>query len=156
MKSKTILFSFAIPLTLWALACTDASDLGVPCELIKKGADGNTVKITEAEAQRALDDLLTSGKQGSTETRALVSLGVAECEDLACVRDSKFNPGSVASDSPAKGYCSERCQAVGNSCKAGNSKTKYVCRSLMEACDSNPSLEICSGISSPLFCVQDN
>jgi len=155
MKSKTIVSLFALLFILLALACTDSNDLGEPCTLIKKEA----VPLTEAEARDALKD--TGGDDKDTRrSRDLVSLGVAECEDLACVRDSKFDPGPVAASAPARGYCSQECQSAGSTCKASNSKTKYVCRQLMldqeawaRACEVNPSY--CINRQSTLFCVRE-
>ncbi|MCL2177818.1 MAG: adventurous gliding motility lipoprotein CglC [Proteobacteria bacterium] len=156
MKSKTILFYLATLLLPLASACTDTSDLGEPCFLLKAGPNETTQNITEKEAKDALEALGASNKDGKV-TRGIISLGVPDCEDLACIRDEKFNPGPVADSAYAAGYCTERCSSEGSSCKAGNSKAKYVCRSLMQACESNSSSELCNNnnVKSSLFCTQE-
>jgi hypothetical protein len=158
MKSKTIISHFAILFISWTLACSDTNDLGRTCNLVKKGPDGSTVELTEKEAQEALNGLNT-GDKGSTLLMDLVTLGATECEDLACIRDSRSEKGPL--ESPiAKGFCSMRCSSEGSSCKASDSKTKYVCRQLMldpetwkEICDANP--DNCIDVSSTLFCARE-
>ncbi|MCL2626114.1 MAG: adventurous gliding motility lipoprotein CglC [Cystobacterineae bacterium] len=154
MKSKTIPLYFVILLLPLAMACPTTSDLGTPCVLIKRGDDGKIVELLEKEAKKNLEDMSTSSKGGNV-TVAIVSLGVPECEDLACVRDAKFNPGATTDSAPARGYCTERCSSEGSACKANDSKTKYACHELMRACDGDSTSDLCDGISSSLFCTQE-
>lgn len=159
MKSKTIIFLFATLFVSLTTACSDSNDLGVSCKLQKKDANNNLIDITEKEAREALAGS-DKGDKGSTLLRDLVALGIPECEDLVCVRDAGFDPGSVADTAAARGYCSMECTSEGSACKASGSKDKYVCRQLMldpetleRACESNPAY--CTNRKSTRFCVRD-
>jgi|GEM_PF-1285153 len=159
MKLKTIISPLAILFVSLALACTDANDLGQSCKLVKKGPENTAVSLTEAEVRKALSGSAT-GDKNATSVRDFISLGAPDCEDLACIRDSQFNPGSVSDSSDAYGYCAIRCANEGSSCKASNSKTKYTCRQLMldpetweQACKADASN--CIDISSTLFCARE-
>jgi len=163
MKLKTIISPLAILFLSWALACSDSSDLGNDCTLVKRKAGTEEVEpLTEAEAKRALEGPAT-GDKGASVVRNLLSLGAAECENLACVRDSQYVPkgGPVADTANAGGYCSEPCYPEGSTCKTGSSKnkTKYVCRQMMldqetwdHACKVNPAN--CIDVSNTLYCVK--
>jgi hypothetical protein len=164
MKSKTILPLFAILIVLSTLACTDTNDLGVPCTLIKKDPiTGESKPITEQEAREKLSSQPTAPDGRNAEnSQDLISLGVPECEDLACVRDAQFDPGPVEPSANARGYCSIRCSSDGSTCKASSSKAKYVCRLLTldeeilkQTCEADPSSGTCKNSSSTLFCAQE-
>lgn len=98
------------PLSLAALAlavclagCRVQTDLGVPCNLVKKDpadtdpSDGySAVDVTESEVE---------------PDRDYISFGQPFCEDFICVRDASFVPSANAKPTdPAIGYCSKACE----------------------------------------------
>lgn len=125
-------------------ACTQ-SNLNDPCPLIKKGADGGRIVLTEEEVQQA---------QGNND---FISTGSVECDDLYCVRDRWFDPKGAALSSPALGYCSRHCQQ-GEVCASKDSKmdkgtTRLVCRPLLLNTETLANTHL-AGVTDPYFCAR--
>jgi hypothetical protein len=100
-------------LTFCFVGCSVYTDNGIPCDLIKSGADGG-VKVLESE--------VTPGKD-------FVSFGVTECENFICVRASSA-PKSGDPNAVATGRCSSRCASEEARCGSAND-AKLSCRPLI-------------------------
>src|SRR5262249_30649885 len=105
-------------------ACRVNTDLGRSCQLVKKNPDGGTSSVPIVEA-----DLPSA-------TKAFISFGATECEELVCVRDA-YVPRPGVATAPAPGYCSRSCVANSSTaCPAANPEDnndptrKLSCRAL--------------------------
>ena len=137
-------------------ACRVATDLGLPCQLVKKNPDGGTTSVPILES-----DLPGGNKD-------FISFGATECEDLVCVRDANVPKTGVAG-AAATGYCSRACVPnVSGACPAANKSddsnpdTRLTCRALLldEAtlgaiCTNDPSTcQKLGDTRSPYFCAR--
>jgi hypothetical protein len=151
-----LLTLFAAP--IFTASCRVATDLGRPCNLVKKNPDGGSgsVPILESELPGADKDF--------------ISFGATECEDLVCVRDA-YVPRTGVATTPATGYCSRAC--VPNSstgCPPANADDnkdptkKLSCRALLldeqtlgAICSTDPgTCQQLGDTRSPYFCARGN
>jgi hypothetical protein len=135
-------------LAVGVAGCPPATDLGVPCTLVRRNPDGGSpVNILEEEIRAGRD---------------VVSFGSTGCEDLTCVRDLTQPARPDTPKSPAQGYCSRQCAEGTSTCASSDGKT-YYCRALImdsvtlqALCQDNP--DKCRNyfgtITSPYFCAQ--
>jgi len=110
-------------------ACTEQTDLGTPCTLVRANPDGG----------RAIAVLKSDSVIRDAANKDFISFGSTECEDQVCVRDSAYVDHSDGGTDPsAKGYCSRACvenSTVGCPSQDGNldrdAKTRLSCRALL-------------------------
>lgn len=126
MSSRLLLAALALGTVV--SGCTVQTDLGRQCFLVKKDANGERVRMTEAEITSGLD---------------FISFGASECENYVCVRDAAMGrPTGATDESDAIGYCSAQCEppadgALGNPCPAENPAhdddpaLRLTCRSML-------------------------
>lgn len=127
-----------VALILLVVGCRAPSQLGEECAMVKRGADGGRLFITNSEVKAA------AGKD-------FISFGSTDCDDLICVRDADYAPpdgGVLNPNETAKGYCSKSC-IVGNSCPSAsaemdaNPRTRLNCRPLL--LDAETLRALCNG-----------
>jgi hypothetical protein len=74
--------------------CKVTSDIGKPCLLVKRGANGSdSAPVTQSD--------LAAGQD-------FISFGALDCEDLVCVKDANMET-QVAENGQVIGYCSKAC-----------------------------------------------
>ena len=93
---RSLVATLLLGVPLFFNACRVATDLGLPCQLVKKNPDGGTTSVPILES-----DLPGGNKD-------FISFGATECEDLVCVRDAKV-PRTGVPGAAALGYCSRAC-----------------------------------------------
>lgn len=140
----------AAALGVLALACKPATDLNQLCKLVKRNPDGGRpIEIVEREVRNA---------QGADKD--FISFGAVECEDLVCVRDSRFG-SDAGSEEPATGYCSRQC-VVGNACPSFSEEldkgpTALRCRAMLLSEEVLAELARdggFAGVQDPYFCAR--
>ena len=153
---RSLVATLLLGVPLFFNACRVATDLGLPCQLVKKNPDGGTTSVPILES-----DLPGGNKD-------FISFGATECEDLVCVRDANV-PRTGVPGAAALGYCSRACVPnASGGCPAANKSDdsnpdkRLTCRALLldEAtlgaiCTNDPST--CQKIGdtrSPYFCAR--
>jgi hypothetical protein len=105
---KALFRSLSVLLLGAALAtgCTEATEVGKPCQLVKKPSAEEAA--AGALTAPVLERDLVAGQD-------FISFGATDCVDLVCVHD-KDAPTSGNPDAVAIGYCSEACIPGEDSC----------------------------------------
>jgi hypothetical protein len=153
---RSLVATLFLGVPLFFNACRVATDLGLPCQLVKKNPDGGTTSVPILES-----DLPGGNKD-------FISFGATECEDLVCVRDANV-PRTGVPGAAAMGYCSRACVPnVSGACPAANKSDdsnpdkRLTCRALLldEAtlgaiCTNDPSTcQKLGDTRSPYFCAR--
>ncbi|MBF5044932.1 adventurous gliding motility lipoprotein CglD [Aggregicoccus sp. 17bor-14] len=104
-------------------ACTDSTEIGKKCQLVKKDPNG------VAPFAVVLNSELVAGQD-------FISFGASDCVELICVHD-KDSPVVGGPNDPATGYCSEACIPGGATCDtvsgeaSADLKERMECRALL-------------------------
>jgi len=117
----------ALLLATTATGCSEESEIGKPCQLVKK-------PTAEDAAAGARFSPVTLGELVAGQD--FISFGATGCVSLICVND-KDADRSGEPDAPAFGYCSDACIPGSDSCSevAGDApeglESRISCRSLL-------------------------
>lgn len=117
----------ALLLAVTVTACSEESEIGRPCQLVKK-------PTAEDAATGARFSAVTLGEL--VPGQDFISFGATGCVSLICVNDKDANREGAA-DAPAFGYCSDACIPGSDTCGevAGDAveglEARVSCRSLL-------------------------
>jgi hypothetical protein len=108
-------------------ACSENSEIGKPCQLVKKPSAEAAAAGTRFSP--VLNSELVPGQD-------FISFGASDCVDLICVHD-KDSPVAGEPGAPATGYCSQACVHGGDTCATVSSEAssdleaRMSCRALL-------------------------
>ncbi len=95
--------------------CEVASEIGKPCELVRKATPEESAANNNSPTMPILEREIAPRQD-------FISFGSLHCEDLICVRDQDYpralkEDGTLDEMAPAMGYCTKPCVEGGSACE---------------------------------------